>query len=88
MRLPGSVAPRADLGVLAVSFPETRSVREDTFAGEMEVGCEAATSTLVLGGEQWCALEFRGARLLDENIDAGFRIKLLILSLLDSCGCS
>ena len=49
MRLPGPVAPR-DLGALVFSFTETKSVRE-TFVGETEVGREAASSTLVLGGE-------------------------------------
>lgn len=72
--------------MLAVAFVETRSVQEERFAGEAEVGHEAATSTLMLGGR--CALEFREARLLDENIEAGFCMKLLILSLLDGCWCS
>jgi len=67
--------------VLVVSFPETGSVREETLVGETKVRREAS-STLVLGGE-WCTLGFRVAQLLDENIEAGFRMKLLILSLLD-----
>ena len=78
MRLP---APRGDLDVLAVSFPETRSVREETEVGGMEVGYEATT---LVGGE-WCAVEFRTARPLDEN---RFRMKPLILSLLDGRWCS
>jgi hypothetical protein len=61
MRLPGPVAPRADLGVLAVSFPEKRSVRDEMFAGETEVGrdelAEATSTLLGLGGES-CTLKF------------------------------
>ena len=79
MRLP---APRGDLDVLAVSFPETRYVREETEVGETEVGHEAATT--LMGGE-WCAVEFRTARPLDEN---RFRMEPLILSLFDGRWCS
>jgi hypothetical protein len=76
MRLP---APRGDLDVLAVSFPETMSVRDET-----EVGHEAATTLILVGGEWW-AVEFRTARPLDEN---RFRMEPLIISLFDSRWCS
>jgi hypothetical protein len=81
MPLPGPVAPGADLGVLAVSFPETRSVREETFVEETE----AVRDELA---EASCALEFRAAdeaQLLDEKTD---RMKLLHCSLLDGRRCS
>ena len=57
--------------VLAVSLPKTRSVGEESFAGETEVGCKAGRSTLVLDGESMALRrEFRGVRLL--NVEEGF----------------
>jgi hypothetical protein len=86
MRLPESVAPRGDLGVLSVSCSETISVRKETFAGETEVGRDELA---VLGGES-CALEFGEAdeaRVLDENMKRGLRSKLLTFSILDGRWC-
>ena len=82
MRLPGCVGPSADLGVLAVYFSKTRSVSEETIAGEMEVGRDE----LALGGES-CDFEFRSdkTRPIDEN---GFRMKFLIPSFFDGRWCS
>jgi hypothetical protein len=50
MRLPELLALRADSDVIAMSFPEPRSL----FAGDTEVGRDELA---VLGGES-CTLEF------------------------------